>query len=96
MAERSVLYARRWNVELELRNLKTTTGMDVFSCQTDDREIVVAPTAGLQHERIAYCSGRLHCGGDAQLELQSHNAAVDGVGSTRSVGYGGTVGDCSF
>ena len=30
----SELYARRWNVELDLRNLKTTTGMDVLSCQT--------------------------------------------------------------
>jgi hypothetical protein len=25
---------RRWNVELDLRNLKTTTGMDVLNCQT--------------------------------------------------------------
>jgi hypothetical protein len=30
----SALYARRWNVELDLRNLKTTTGMDVLSCLT--------------------------------------------------------------
>ena len=30
----SALYARRWNVELDLRNLKTTTGMDILSCQT--------------------------------------------------------------
>ena len=30
----SKLYARRWNVELDLRNLKTTTGMDVLNCQT--------------------------------------------------------------
>lgn len=30
----STLYARRWSVELDLRNLKTTTGMDVLSCQT--------------------------------------------------------------
>ena len=30
----SELYARRWNVELDLRNLKTTTGMEVLSCQT--------------------------------------------------------------
>ena len=30
----SQLYARRWNVELDLRNLKTTTGMDILSCQT--------------------------------------------------------------
>ena len=28
------LYARRWDIELDLRNLKTTTGMDVLSCQT--------------------------------------------------------------
>ena len=28
------LYARRWNVELDLRNLKTTMGMGVLSCQT--------------------------------------------------------------
>ena len=30
----NALYARRWNVELDLRNLKTTTGMDVLNCQT--------------------------------------------------------------
>ena len=30
----SALYERRWNVELDLRNHKTTTGMDVLSCQT--------------------------------------------------------------
>lgn len=34
--ELSSLYARRWHVELDLRNLKTTTGMDVLSCQTPD------------------------------------------------------------
>jgi len=31
LSERS---AQRWNVELDLRNLKTTTGMDVLNCQT--------------------------------------------------------------
>ena len=30
----SDLYARRWNVELDLRNLKTTMGMEVLHCQT--------------------------------------------------------------
>ena len=30
----SKLYAPRWNVELDLRNPKTTTGMDILSCQT--------------------------------------------------------------
>ena len=33
-ADLSALYARRWSMELDLRNLKTTTGMDVLSCQT--------------------------------------------------------------
>ena len=33
-ADLSSLYTCRWNVELDLRNLKTTTGMDVLSCQT--------------------------------------------------------------
>ena len=30
----SALYASRWDVELDLRNLKTTMGMDVLHCQT--------------------------------------------------------------
>ena len=30
----ATLYAPRLDVELDLRNLKTTTGMDVLSCQT--------------------------------------------------------------
>lgn len=32
--ELAELYARRWNVELDLRNIKTTLGMDVLSCRT--------------------------------------------------------------
>ncbi|HLF12472.1 MAG TPA: IS4 family transposase [Gammaproteobacteria bacterium] len=32
--ELSQLYGRRWNVELDLRNIKTTLGMEVLSCQT--------------------------------------------------------------
>lgn len=34
--ELSALYGRRWNIELDLRNLKTTTGMDVLRCQTPE------------------------------------------------------------
>ena len=30
----AALYARRWNVELDLRNIKTTLRMDLLSCQT--------------------------------------------------------------
>lgn len=32
--ELAELYARRWNVELDLRNLKTTMGMEVLHCNT--------------------------------------------------------------
>ena len=32
--ELAELYGQRWNVELDLRNLKTTLGMEVLSCQT--------------------------------------------------------------
>ena len=28
------LYGRRWNVELDIRNIKTTLGMDILSCYT--------------------------------------------------------------
>jgi hypothetical protein len=34
--ELSELYARRWNVELDLRNLKTTMGMETLHCQTPE------------------------------------------------------------
>lgn len=32
--ELAELYGQRWHVELDLRNIKTTLGMDVLSCQT--------------------------------------------------------------
>ncbi len=32
--ELSELYGRRWNVELDLRNIKSTLGMELLSCQT--------------------------------------------------------------
>lgn len=32
----SELYARRWNVELDLRSLKTTMGMETLHCQTPE------------------------------------------------------------
>ena len=35
-ADLADLYAWRWHVELDLRNLKTTMGMDVLSCQTPE------------------------------------------------------------
>jgi hypothetical protein len=35
-ADLADLYTRRWNVELDLRNIKTTMGMEVLHCQTPD------------------------------------------------------------
>ena len=34
--ELKVLYRRRWNVELDLRNIKTTLGMERLSCKTPE------------------------------------------------------------
>ena len=50
----SALYARRWNIELDLRNLKTTCGMDVLRCQTpqvNEKQLWV--------HRLAYNATRL-------------------------------------
>ena len=35
-ADLADLYARRWHVELDLRNIKTTMGMEVLHCQTPE------------------------------------------------------------
>ena len=43
------LYARRWNVEFDLRNLKATMGMDVLCCQTpqmNEKQLWVHLSAG--------------------------------------------------
>jgi hypothetical protein len=34
--ELKMLYKKRWNIEVDFRNLKTTMGMDVLSCKTPD------------------------------------------------------------
>jgi len=34
-----MLYRQRWNVELDLRNIKTTLGMETLSCRTPDMAI---------------------------------------------------------
>lgn len=36
----SALYARRWSVGPDLRNLNTTIGMDVLSCQGNPRNLI--------------------------------------------------------
>jgi IS4 transposase len=34
-----VLYRSRWNVELDLRNIKTTLGMETLRCKTPEMAI---------------------------------------------------------
>lgn len=84
----SQLYARRWLVELDLRNLKTSAGIDILSCQThaDERETAVGPSTGLQRDSTAHGAGGLRCRRrPAQPELQAHSAALDGMGGARGL-----------
>jgi hypothetical protein len=38
-ADLKALYQQRWNIELDLRNIKTTLGMDKLSCKTPDMAV---------------------------------------------------------
>jgi hypothetical protein len=38
-ADLKELYAQRWNIELDLRNIKTTLGMDRLSCKTPEMAV---------------------------------------------------------
>jgi len=82
----SQLCARRWNVELGLRNLKTTTGMNVLRCQTpqmNDKQLWVHLLA-LNVIRLLMAPAASNAG-YAQPELQAHRATVDAVDGVRSV-----------
>jgi IS4 transposase len=37
--ELNELYKSRWNIELDIRNIKTTMGMDILSCKTPEMAI---------------------------------------------------------
>jgi len=84
----SALYARRWNVELDLRNLKTTTGMDVLSCQTpqmNEKQLWVHLLA-YNVIRLLMAQACLQCWRrPARAKLQAHCAIVDRVGLARFI-----------
>jgi len=84
----SALYARRWNVELDLRNLKTTTGMDVLSCQTpqmNEKQLWVHLLA-YNVIRLLMAQACLQCWRRAaRAKLQAHCAIVDRVGLARFI-----------
>ena len=63
-AELAALYAHRWHVELDIRNIKTTLGMEVLRCLTPamvEKELWVSLLAynliRLLMAQAAYCAG---------------------------------------
>lgn len=80
------LYQGRWNIELDLRNIKTTLGMERLRCKTPEMAIqrAVGVSAGLQSDPAADGTGRLAGGSDsAPTELQAYGTDLAGLAATR-------------
>ena len=77
------LYERRWNIELDFRNIKTTLGLDMLSCKSPpmcEKELWVY-LRGLQPDPTADGAGgtaRRHA--SATVELQAYRAALERMG----------------
>jgi len=87
MDDLSQLCARHWNVELDLRYLKTTTGLDVVRYQEpqkNDKKLWVHLLA-YNVIRLLITGRQQRRRGSTQLELLTHRATVDAVGGVRSV-----------
>jgi hypothetical protein len=73
------LYARRWRLELCLRNLKTTMGMELLRCKTPDlaeKELLVY---FLAHNLMRCLMAQAVARHQADLERVSFKGAVDGL-----------------
>jgi hypothetical protein len=91
------LYARRWNVELDLRNLKTTTGMDVLSCQTpqmNEKQLWVHLLA-YNVIRLLMAQAASNAGVDPRGLSFKHTVQLWTSGSRAVCRPRMTVGDCS-
>lgn len=67
------LYGKRWDVELDLRNLKTTLGMDVLRCKTPSmvrKEIYVYLLAYNLLRSLMWSAGTTYCTPPLRLSLQ--------------------------
>ena len=68
------LYGKRWDVELDLRHLKTTLGMDVLRCKTPSmvrKEIYVYLLAYNLLRSLMWSAGTTYCTPPLRLSLQS-------------------------
>ena len=75
-------YQGRWNFELDLRNIKTTLGMERLRCKTPEMAIqrAVGISAGLQSDPAADGTGRLAGGSDpTPTELQAYGTDLAGL-----------------
>ena len=74
-----VLYARRWNLELALRHLKTTMGMEALRCQSPDmveKELL----AYLVADNLVRClMAAAVAGAGVEMERVSFKGTVDAV-----------------
>ena len=73
------LYARRWNLELALRHLKTTMGMEALRCQSPDmveKELL----AYLVADNLVRClMAEAVAGAGVEMERVSFKGTVDAV-----------------
>lgn len=88
------LFLRRWNVELDLRNIKSTLGMERLTCRTPalcEKEIWVY---ALAYESDSYADGNGRRTGRcaaAAAELQAYGSSVGGVES-KAISLNGSGG----
>ncbi len=87
-SELKALYKSRWHVELDIRNIKTTMGMEVLSCKTPDmvqKEIWVHLLAYnlYQNDDAAICTNLRY--GTEENQLQALPATLDQL--SKSTGF---------
>lgn len=78
--ELGALYARRWNVELDIRNIKTTLGIEVLRCLTPqmvEKELWVCLLAYNTDPSADGPGGAARRRSSARAQLQAHGAAVE-------------------
>lgn len=73
------LYARRWRLELCLRDLKTTMGMEMLRCQTADMAEKELLMFLLAHNLIRCLMAEAVCRHQVELERVSFKGTVDGL-----------------
>ncbi len=79
------LFQSRWHVELDLRTIKSTLGMEQLSCQTPTmviKEMWASPPGLQSHSADDGSSGATHRHEATPTEFQAHPAALDRLGTS--------------